>query len=380
MDILFITWNYPPRRGGIENLMHQLSAGLAKKHSVFVVTAHVANPPAGEDRVFRAPWPGLISFGFYALWRGAMALIRNRDIGVVFGGSAMVAPLVFILARVFRRKAVVQAHGLDIAYASVIYQILCVRWLRYCDGMVANSNYTATLAAERGVPRELIYVIPLGVDAGRFSPAANREKLKEEIGLEGKSVILFVGRLARRKGVKEFIQNCLPLIVRKIPQACFVIAGGNPTDSLTHRDDVLSELQEAALHLGLGDHTRFVGEVSENALVKLYQCCDVMVLPALASAEDVEGFGLVLLEAAAAGKPVVATRVGGIPDAVEDGITGLLVEEGEYFNLAEAVIKYLNDDELSRQAGEKGQKRARRQFGWETVTARYEELFLKLLI
>ncbi|MDH3443894.1 MAG: glycosyltransferase family 4 protein, partial [Deltaproteobacteria bacterium] len=194
------------------------------------------------------------------------------------------------------------------------------------------------------------------------------------------SVILFVGRLARRKGVKEFIQNCLPLIVRKIPQACFVIAGGNPTDSLTHRDDVLSELQEAALHLGLGDHTRFVGEVSENALVKLYQCCDVMVLPALASAEDVEGFGLVLLEAAAAGKPVVATRVGGIPDAVEDGITGLLVEEGEYFNLAEAVIKYLNDDELSRQAGEKGQKRARRQFGWETVTARYEELFLKLLI
>ena len=328
MGILFVTWNFPPRRGGIENLMCQLTAGLKKSHSVLIITAHAANAASGEDGVFRAPWPGLLPFAFYAIWRGAMSLIRNPKIEVVFGGSAMVTPLVLLLARLFRRKAVVQAHGLDLVYGSIFYQVLCVRWLRYCDRTVANSNYTASLGAERGVSRESISVIPLGVDTTRFTPAANSEELKIATGLAGRRVILFVGRLARRKGVKEFIENCLPVIVREAPRAYFVVAGGNPTESLAHRDDVLSEIQTAVRELGLRDHARITGEVSDDELVKLYQCCDVVVLPALASAEDVEGFGMILLEAAAVGKPVVATRVGGIPDAVASGESGILVRTG----------------------------------------------------
>ncbi len=377
MGILFITWNFPPRRGGIENLMAELSARLGIKHSVIVITAHVANPPAGEDRVFRAPWPGLISFGFYALWRGAIALIRNPDIGVVFGGSAMVTPLVFFLARVFLRKAVVQAHGLDLIYGSIVYQTLCVRWLKYCDGMVANSNYTATLAFERGVSKESISVIPLGVNAGRFSSAINGEKLKAEFGLEEKRVILFVGRLARRKGVKEFIQNSLPVIVRRMPRTCFVIAGGNPTDSLAHRDDALSEIQRAVGELGLEDHARIAGEVSEEELVRLYQCCDVVVLPALETSADVEGFGLVLLEAAAVGKPVVATRVGGIPDAVENGQSGILVEPGDYVSLSRSIMELLSNNKLRHDMGEFAKQRVQTEFSWENVVGRYEKLFAR---
>jgi len=121
MGILFVTWNFPPRRGGIENLMGHLTAGLKKRHSVFVITAHAANAASGEDGVFRAPWSGLILFAFYAIWRGAISLIRNPEIEVVFGGSAMVTPLVFLLARLFRRKAVVQTHGLDLVYGSIFY-------------------------------------------------------------------------------------------------------------------------------------------------------------------------------------------------------------------------------------------------------------------
>ena len=169
-------------------------------------------------RSLSAPWPGLLPFAFYAIWRGAISLIRNPEIEVVFGGSAMVTPLVILLARLFRRKAVVQAHGLDLVYSSIFYQVLCVRWLRYCDRTVANSNYTASLGAERGVSRESISVIPLGVDTARFTPVANCEELKIETGLAGRRVVLFVGRLARRKGVKEFIENCLPVIVREVPR------------------------------------------------------------------------------------------------------------------------------------------------------------------
>jgi phosphatidylinositol alpha-1,6-mannosyltransferase len=375
MGILFVTWNFPPRRGGIENLMGQLTAGLKKRHSVFVITAHAANAASGEDGIFRAPWPGLIPFAFYAMWRGAISLIRNPEIEVVFGGSAMVTPLVLLLARLFRRKVVVQAHGLDLVYGSIFYQVLCVRWLRYCDRTVANSDYTASLGAERGVSRESISVIPLGVDTMRFTPAANCEELKIETGLAGRRVILFVGRLARRKGVREFIQNCLPVIVREAPRTYFVVAGGNPTESLAHRDDVLSEIQAAVRELGLRDHARITGEVSDDELVKLYQCCDVVVLPALASAEDVEGFGMVLLEAAAMGKPVVATRVGGIPDAVADGLSGILVKTGDYGELSRSVIELLIDDERRLVMGEFAKQRAQTEFSWKAIVARYEEVF-----
>jgi phosphatidylinositol alpha-1,6-mannosyltransferase len=370
MAILLVTWNFPPRRGGIENLMAQLSAGLKKNHTVFVITAYADH--GCEEDVFRSPWPGLIPFALYALWRGALLLIRNRKIHVVFGGSAMVTPLVYFLARAFRRKAVVQAHGLDLVYRSIIYQGLCVRWLKHCDAVLANSNYTGMLAMERGVPREAIHVIPLGVDSERFTPAANCDELKQEFRLEGRQIILFVGRLARRKGVKEFVQNCLPVIARELPHACFVVAGGNPTESLTHCDDVLSEIEATVRDLRLQDHVRLLGEVSDDQLVKLYQCCDLVVLPALASSNDVEGFGMVLLEAGAAGKPVVATRVGGIPDAVDSGKSGILINPGDYWEVSKVIVELLAKDHRRKTIGEFARRRTQMEFSWDAVVTRYE--------
>jgi phosphatidyl-myo-inositol dimannoside synthase len=374
MDVLFVTWNFPPRCGGIENLMAELTAGLSMRHSVFVVTAYAPDTVSGENGVFRAPYPGLIPFACYALWRGAMLLIRNSAIRVVFGGSAMVAPLVYFLARLFRRKAIVQSHGLDLVYPAIFYQTLCVRWLKCCDGIVANSNYTAALAVRRGVAPNRISVVPLGVDLARFAPAENGEELKSEFGLEGKRVILFIGRLAQRKGVKEFVQKCLPDIVRAAPNACFVIAGGNPTESLAHRGDVLGEIETNLRELGLQDHARVLGEVSDEKLVKLYQCCDVFVLPALELPDDVEGFGLVLLEAAAASKPAVAIRVGGIPDAVADGESGILTDPGDYAALSAAIIRLLIDEKQRQSMGKLARQKAQKEHCWVAIVARYETI------
>lgn len=354
--------------------MSQLAAGLGRHHSVCVITAYAASSVSGENGIFRAPCPGLLPFAFYTLWRGAVLLGQNPSIDVVFGGSAMVAPLVFFLARPFRRKAVVQTHGLDLIYRSIFYQNLCVRWLRRCDRTVANSNYTAALAMDRGIRRESVSVIPLGVDSARFAPSVNCEEIKKEFGVEGMDVILFVGRLARRKGVKEFIQNCLPSIVREAPRSCFVIAGGNPTESLAHRGDILAEIEAEVEELRLQNHVRILGEVGDDQLVKLYQCCDVFVLPVLESVEDVEGFGLVLLEAAAAGKPVVATRVGGIPDAVADGQNGILTEPGDYHNFSASVIKLLMDIKQRQAMGKFARERAQKEYSWEAIIARYEKI------
>jgi phosphatidylinositol alpha-1,6-mannosyltransferase len=314
----------------------------------------------------------LVPFALFALWRGALLLRRDPGISVIFGGSTVVTPLVLILARLFGRRAVVQVHGLDIVYRSALYQLLCVRWLKGCDRIIANSAYTASLAETKGVSADRISVVPPGVEPERFTAPVDVDATKRLFGLEGRRVILFVGRLARRKGVKEFIQESLPEIVAAVPQACFVIVGANPTESLTHHDDMVTEIAAAASRLNLERHVMLLGSLSDDDVVKLYQTCDLVVLPALATPDDVEGFGIVLLEAAAAGKPVVATRAGGIPDAVEQGKSGVLVEAGDYQALRQATVDLLGDEQKRLRMGAHARRRLSELFTWEKILPLYE--------
>ncbi|HXL09413.1 MAG TPA: glycosyltransferase family 4 protein [Candidatus Bathyarchaeia archaeon] len=375
MGILIISWNFPPRRGGIEYVVSHLFGGLRERHPVLVITGRAPFPRPAEEDVFRAPYSGLIFFSLYTLWRGARLLLRSPKTKVIFGGSVMVTPLVLILARLFGRKAVVQAHGLDVIYANKFYQAICVRWLRFCDRIVANSGYTAFLVAQKRVRQEIISVIPPGVQTESFTEPTDVDAIKKGFGLQGKHAILFVGRLAKRKGVKEFIENSFAKIVSKIPNVCFVVVGNNPSESLTHRDDMMGQIKAVICAMGLLNHVQLCGAVDDDEVIKLYQACDVVVLPALAETDDVEGFGIVLLEAAAAGKPAVATRVGGIPDAIEHEKTGVLVNAGDYEGLAQAVLSLLNDPLARSKMGRVARQRAEKEFGWEEIVDRYETAF-----
>lgn len=375
MDLLVLTWNYPPRRGGIENLLQNLCSGLREKHRVFIVTSFARAPQSAERDTARAPLAGLIPFAFYALWRGALVLARHPQIGVVFGGSALVAPLVLILARLFRRRAVVMTHGLDVIYRNFFYQRLCVRWLQCCDRVVANSHYTAALVQSKAVAQERLTVIPPGVHAERFSITTDVIATKRYWNIEGKEIVLFVGRLAKRKGVKEFIEKSLVEIVREIPETVFLIVGDNPTDSLAHRNNVVSEINEAVSRLGLDKQVRLLGALSDDDVIRLYNACDVVVLPALDMKDDLEGFGIVALEAAAAGKPVVATRIGGIPEAVENSKNGILVEPGDYQALTHAVLWLLRDSSQAWAMGEEGRQRTMNLFAWKRICQRHANTF-----
>jgi phosphatidylinositol alpha-1,6-mannosyltransferase len=380
MGILVITWNYPPRRGGIENLVGSLCSELKKKYSVQVITRHAELSGAREKDIYRAPLPGLIPFAFYTLWRGALLLARNRQIHVVFGGSVLVTPLVLILARMFGKRAVVQAHGLDIIYPRFLYQQLCVRWLRRCNRVVANSRCTAQLAQSKGVLDERLAVIPPGVELDRFNKPTDVAADKRAWGVEGRRIILFVGRLARRKGIKEFVENSLPKIIRVIPGVCFLVVGENPTESLIHRDDMVAEITAAVAKLGLEDHVRLLGSLGDSQLIELYQVCDLVVLPALKTNDDVEGFGIALLEAAATGLPAVATRVGGIPDAIEDEKSGILVDPDRYDQLSQSVIGLLTDEEKRRGMGEYAKVRVNEKFSWRRIVSCYEAVLSDMVV
>lgn len=378
MGILIITWNFPPRRGGMENLLSGLCSHLRKNHPLLVITSFASVARKEQDWLFRPRWPGLLLFFLYALCQGFFLLWRNPGVKVVLGGSAVVSPLVVLLAGLLRRKAVILVHGLDLIYPNTFYQILCVRWIRRCDGVIANSAYTASLAQQKEVERDSIHVIPPGVDMESFA-SLGTEAAKKEMGLEGRKVLLFVGRLARRKGIKEFLKRSFPKVVAEVPEVCFVIVGENPVESMIHRDDVMDELRGIVREMRLENHVRLLGWLNDDGLAKIYQASDLLVLPVLSMKDDVEGFGIVIVEAAAAGKPAVATRVGGIPDAIEDGKSGVLVEPGDYGLLSGVIIDLLQNDQARLALGQYAQRRAREEFSWEFIIRKYESVLNSLI-
>jgi phosphatidylinositol alpha-1,6-mannosyltransferase len=372
MSILLITWNFPPRRGGIENLMSRLCSEIRAKRSVFVITSYVRIRDVEPDYVYRPAFPGLILFFVYALFKGYALLRQRGDIQVVLGGSALVTPLIIVLARLFGIKAAVYVHGLDLAYPNFLYQFLCVSWIGRCDRIISNSRYTASLAESKGVRREAIDVIPPGIDSRAIEASLQG---KRELGLEGRKIILSVGRLVRRKGIPEFLTKCMPSICAEIPEACFLIVGENPVEAMIHRDDLEGEIKKLVVAMQLQDRVRLMGWLDGEALVKVYHAADLFILPALFLRRDVEGFGTVIVEAAAAGKPCIATRVGGIPDAVQDGQTGILTDAGDYASLSRAVVSLLRDDAMRQVMGANAQRRAREEFDWGRIAEKYEKVF-----
>jgi phosphatidyl-myo-inositol dimannoside synthase len=376
MEILVVTWNYPPRQGGMEQLLAKLCAGLSHRHCVSVITAYAEkNVTAGSEVVFRPAAPGLVRYFLFAVTKGFTLLRGNHRIRVVLGGSVLVAPIVVFLSGLFRRKGIILAHGLDLIYQNWLYQCGFVQCLRFADRVIANSWHTAKLVVQKGVDDSAIEVIPPGVDGQRFQSAENPDALKQRFGLVNRKIILFVGRLARRKGVKEFIDRCLIHIIRQSPEVCFLIAGDNPMESLAHHHDVASEIRQTIANQNLCDHVRWLGAVSDTELVQLYGLCDVLVLPLLDLDKDVEGFGMVALEASAMGKPVVAFGCGGIVDAVEDGKSGILVEPGNYQAMSAVIVTLLNDPDMATSIGRCGQKRVIRDFTWNRIVVRYETVF-----
>jgi phosphatidyl-myo-inositol dimannoside synthase len=358
--------------------MASLCRELGKSYTVHVITAHTSSAIPNEPGVNRAPWPGLLAFTIYALWRGAVFLAGDRQIRVVFGGSAMVTPLVLILARMFRRRAVVLTHGLDVIYSHSLYQLLCVRWLKLCDRVIANSHCTASLARSKGVAQQRIVVISPGIHPERFAIHTDVITTKMRWNVEDKKIILFVGRLAKRKGIKEFLEFSLVEIVKEVPDAVFLIVGDNPTESLAHHENVMDEIDRIVSRLRLEAQVRVLGALSDDEVVKLYQASDLVVLPALEMKDDVEGFGISALEAAAAGKPVVATSVGGVPDAVDEGKSGALVHPGDYAALSRKVIELLTDDAKRFSLGAYAGARAHREFSWRQIAESYVGVFASL--
>lgn len=376
MKILFLAWNFPPARGGIEYVAWHLVSGLkACGDEVRVIARHDPNG-AGDPAVARPSRPGLVAYLLFAL-RRSRELLRDFRADVIVCPGIVTAPVAWWVAKRHATPVVVLAHGSDVTHGGCAYRAAMRFFFRAAAGVAANSRSTKELMAAAGCRLAMLRVIHPGVNTADYPPMdpARREAIRAAHGLAGRKVLFSVGRLIRRKGGLDFVEQVMPGLVKAVPEVVLVVVGGDATDSLVHHEGMLAQIQRQVAQRGLEKHVRLLGSVEDATVQELHYAADIHLLPALQMKNDVEGFGIVLLEAALAEVPVVATRVGGIPEAMADGETGLLAEPGDWAGLAHQIQTLLNDDALRQRMGRRGRECALAHFGWPTIVGQYRDFF-----
>jgi phosphatidylinositol alpha-1,6-mannosyltransferase len=244
---------------------------------------------------------------------------------------------------------------------------------RSASAIVANSHNTARRLESLGVTPERIRVVEPGVDPERFrpdlSPDLSKDELRRALAPAGEIVMLSVGRLQARKG-HDLAIAALDLVRREVPNLRYVIVGDG---------EERPRLERLVTDRGLSRLVTFVGKVEEDDLPRYYAASDFFVHPNRVHGDDFEGFGIVFVEAASSGLATIGGASGGVPEAVEDGVTGLLVRGDDVDELASVVRRLSTDTELRRRLGDAGRERVLRYFTWERAAGQIDDLQASLI-
>ena len=204
-------------------------------------------------------------------------------------------------------------------------------------------------------------MVPNGVDIERFESVGKNI----QFSLSGKPTILYVGRLAYRKGLQVLVR-AMPFILKEIPNAHLIIAGKGYMDGF---------IKVLIKSLNLEGNVTMLGFIPDEKLPELYASSSLFVMPSLYC----ESFGVTLLEAMASGRPVVASNVGGIPEVVKDGVTGLLFKRGDAEDLADKIIKVLSDRSLAQSLASNAKEIVKERYSWPVIADKMEDLYEKTL-
>ena len=264
------------------------------------------------------------------------------------------------------------AHGEDISTALLSRELtLLMRTVyRGAEVVFANSENTRRMLRELGIADDRLELVYPGVDTQRFRPDIDASAIRQRIAPRGEMVLLSVGRFQSRKGHDLVIKAVGKLMGQPRRPFRYVIVGDGQERA---------RLEALVDECGVRDHVMFIGEVPAGLLPHYFAACDIFVLPNRIEQNDVEGFGIVYLEAAASGKPAIGGRSGGVPEAVADGVTGLLVEGTDVDELAATLARLMDSDALRRSLGEAGRARAVRDFGWEAAARRVSTIHRRLV-
>jgi glycosyltransferase involved in cell wall biosynthesis len=214
------------------------------------------------------------------------------------------------------------------------------------------------------IAEKTIHVIYNSIDTQKFNPHVSGDPIRRQYGLDDKPVVLYLGRLAPYKGI-QLLVKAIPLILRQNPATKFLIAGSRRYDMLN--------LPEMAESLGVSKSVIFTGYVPDEMVPQFYACCDVFCYPS-----QWEGFGLPVAEAGATGKPVVACKMGAMPEVIQDGVTGLLVPSTST-QLANAVCTLLENAELRKKMGQEARKKVSQQFSRKEMVQKTLQVYKEVM-
>lgn len=375
--ILVVTNDFGPRTGGIESFVIGLLERI-KKQEVIVFTSAQGNTDEYDKK-----W--LDEFGIRVIrdrskillptlrvTKRAKAIIRLHDIEViVFGAAAPLALMAPALRNSGVKKIVALTHGHEVWWAKIFpFNLAMKRIGKSVDHLTYLGEFTRNAIAQSLTKKStdsMVKIAP-GIDTTHFIPQPDSMQKRITLGLENKKVIISVGRLVHRKGQDKLIE-AMPQILQSVPNAHLLLVGEGP---------YRSHLEKLANKLSLNESITFVGRILYDKLPNYLSAADVFVMPSRSRffGLEVEGLGIVYLEASACGIPVIAGNSGGAPDAVLEGVTGLCVNGTDISQIANAVIEICSDAGRASQMGSAGRNWIVDQWRWEIWSKEFNSLLV----
>ncbi|HDD64961.1 MAG TPA: glycosyltransferase family 1 protein [Firmicutes bacterium] len=376
--ILIASVDFPPHTDGVSTI----SGELADHFYDFGIDVLCIGPKSKKDmeydkkrryRIFRFYGYNLGYLRFFPFFFTFLIVFLRFRPKKVFAMNIGYGGLIsYFLKKIFRFKYYLFGYGYE--FEKIKRRFLKNVYLKIyenSENIFALSNFVKNRLIRFGVNEEKIFIVHPGTDPSKFYPAEIPERFLKEENLEflkDKKIILSVGRLVMRKGFDMVIKS-LPLVLKEIPDVYYLLVGDGP---------IKNYLKELAFKCGVEERVIFAGRRFPSQLLYFYNLCDLFIMPSREIKEkgDVEGFGIVFLEANACKKPVIGGKSGGVVDAVIDGYNGLLVNPEDENDIAKAIIKILSDKKLAERLGENGYKRVLNELNWENFSRKVYE-FIK---
>jgi phosphatidyl-myo-inositol dimannoside synthase len=364
-NTLLITLDFWPNRGGVANYYYNLVKKFPKDN-IFILTS--AKKEDNNLRIYNQPllytliWPRWL----YAL-KTTIKLIKKHNVEILWAGDLLPSGTVtYITHKLFKIPYFVSLHGLDILNSQKRFRKkkLANKILANAKFITVNSQCTKDLLKDIVEDQSKIKIVYPGVSE-KFTQI-NETKLneiKEKHNLKEKKVILTTGRLVHRKN-QQLVIDAMKELVKDTPELVYIIIGNGP-----QKKDY--DLRIKAY--GLEDNIKILTDIENDELPYFYELADIFTMVSKTSSKDVEGFGIVYLEAGILAKPVIASTEGGSKEAVLENKTGLLIKENSIKELKDNIIKLLDNKELANQLGNNAQKRIKNNFLWKDISKKLIE-------
>ena len=336
----------------MERLNWHMADELSKYAEVRVVGPRGSAAQKPDNvQITEAPLKPLPLFLIVAFIKGLWATLRWRP-DAILAGSGLTAPIAWILGKLAGAKSAAYLHGFDITVDHAFYRRLWRPTFKRLDHVIVNSTPTKQLALAAGVNEAQLSIVFPGVSIPVApQPAERIAAFREKHRLTGKKILLSVGRLTTRKGLREFVDLGLPAVVNAEPDAMLVVVGETPRNSLGAGIQTVESIQATAAKAGVSANVLFLGVITDpTELATAYEAADVHVFPVRHIPDDPEGFGMVAIEAAAHGLPTVAFATGGVVDAVAEGQSGHLAQADNYQAFSHALAAALSTERLTWRA------------------------------